>query len=339
MISVIVPVYNTEPVYLKRCLDALLAQRYQAFEILLIDDGSDAATTVRLLNDYSENEKITLIRGANSGVSEARNRGLAHAGGEFICFVDSDDFVTPDCFENAMACFDDTTDAVFFKTVWQDEQGRKIKTDCNAADAIKVFDLSEPRAKNDFLRACLCWDRPDNFTNSIRPEIWAKIFRKNVIGGTRFCREMTMAEDQLFTVGVLQNAQRIKIIDKIGYCYLERKSSLMHTRSPETADQYLAFFRQLLLLFEDKSNILLYEKAYYTYREMLEIFPLRDINDKEKYQAVLHKIHDFRQSEPIKQYLDHIPLVRAKNVPIYDRLLCRFGTCKALITQKHHAQK
>ena len=91
-ISVIVPVYNTEK-YLKRCIDSILAQSYSDFELLLIDDGSTDASPA-ICDEYATNDsRVRVFHKPNGGVSSARNLGLDNARGEWIAFVDSDDWI------------------------------------------------------------------------------------------------------------------------------------------------------------------------------------------------------------------------------------------------------
>ena len=91
-ISVIVPVYNTEK-FLQRCIDSVLAQTYQDFELLLIDDGSkDSSDTI--CDEYAaQDTRVKVFHKENGGVSSARNVGLDNARGEWITFVDSDDYI------------------------------------------------------------------------------------------------------------------------------------------------------------------------------------------------------------------------------------------------------
>lgn len=94
-ISVIVPVYNVEN-YLRRCLDSILAQSFKDFEIILVDDGSKDGSGI-ICDEYKKLDKrISVLHKENGGVSTARNAGIEIAKGEWICFVDSDDYVKPD---------------------------------------------------------------------------------------------------------------------------------------------------------------------------------------------------------------------------------------------------
>jgi glycosyltransferase involved in cell wall biosynthesis len=94
MISVIVPVYNVEP-YLRKCLDSIVSQTYQDLEILVIDDGSTDGSG-KICDEYKRDQRVRVFHTENAGLSAARNLGLDKAHGEWIEFIDSDDWVEPD---------------------------------------------------------------------------------------------------------------------------------------------------------------------------------------------------------------------------------------------------
>ena len=101
LISIIVPAYNSEK-YIAHCLDSILAQTYQNIEIIIVNDGSKDGTT-DIINQYAaEHDRIHAIHQENGGVTRARLNGVAHANGEYIGFVDSDDEIEPDMYELLM---------------------------------------------------------------------------------------------------------------------------------------------------------------------------------------------------------------------------------------------
>ena len=92
LVSIIVPVYNVEK-YLKKCVDSIINQTYKKIEIILIDDGSTDNSSI-ICDYYSKiDSRINVVHKKNGGLSDARNRGLDIANGEYICFIDSDDYV------------------------------------------------------------------------------------------------------------------------------------------------------------------------------------------------------------------------------------------------------
>ncbi len=102
MLSLVVPVYNVAP-YLRQCLDSLLAQTRPADEIIVVDDGSTDGCPAILSEYAGKAPQIRVFRQENGGLSAARNTGMAHAGGRYLAFVDSDDFVAPQMYERLLA--------------------------------------------------------------------------------------------------------------------------------------------------------------------------------------------------------------------------------------------
>ena len=112
--SVIIPVYNTEQ-YLKRCLDSVFAQSYTDFEVICVDDGSTDGSS-GVLTGYDD-ERLKVITQSNQGQGEARNRALEAAQGEYIYFLDSDDYIDETLLESALDIFETTdTDLICFNT-------------------------------------------------------------------------------------------------------------------------------------------------------------------------------------------------------------------------------
>lgn len=115
LLSVIVPVYNTAA-FLPRCMDSILRQTYRNLEIICVNDGSSDGSAV-ILDEYAaKDSRVKVIHQENAGVSVARNRGLDAATGEFVTFVDADDWLEPDSYEKAVPCMEDDVDVVHFGT-------------------------------------------------------------------------------------------------------------------------------------------------------------------------------------------------------------------------------
>ena len=104
-VSVIVPVYNTEK-YLNKCIDSILAQTFTDFELLLIDDGSTDNSGF-ICDEYAEKDKrVKVFHKENGGVSRARNLGIDNAQGEYLSFIDSDDYIRPEMYSELVAIAD-----------------------------------------------------------------------------------------------------------------------------------------------------------------------------------------------------------------------------------------
>ena len=102
-ISIIIPIYNTEK-YLERCIDSVIQQTYRNIEVILVNDGSTDKSS-RICNEYVHRDRrIILIEQKNQGAAAARNTGLKHATGDYIGWVDSDDYIEEDMFKSMLDC-------------------------------------------------------------------------------------------------------------------------------------------------------------------------------------------------------------------------------------------
>lgn len=204
VVSVIVPIYNVEA-YLTQCLDSLVNQTYQNLEIVLIDDGS-LDRCPQICDEYAAKDtRIKVVHKENGGLSSARNAGLDIAIGDYIAFVDSDDWVETDAY------------SVLAQTI-----------ECTNADIVtcginKIMDgKSYPTSSNDGNCTVI-----DNFTairyipdekRNVRFEVWNKLFKRAVIGDIRF-KNKQIYEDVFFDRNVFLKAKTIAVINRNLYDY------------------------------------------------------------------------------------------------------------------------
>ena len=209
MISVIVPVYNVEP-YLKKCLDSVIDQTYRDIEILVIDDGSTDGCG-RICDEYAErDERVKVFHTENRGLSCARNLGLDEAQGEWIGFVDSDDWIEPDMYECLLS--------------------RALET---GADVVEcgVF--------QDFKKKTIVWNRQDLVMSSeeairlllrfeLTNAVWNKIWKRKSFVDIRF-PEDRIFEEHATTFRLFSAVKRICTISPNKYHYRQRADSLSKT--------------------------------------------------------------------------------------------------------------
>ena len=169
LISVIVPVYNSEA-YLDRCIQSITNQDYRCFELLLIDDGSTDKSPIICDRWQKKDWRIKTIHQENGGQSKARNTGLAYAQGDYIAFVDSDDYVTADYLSYLLSLFPQSDDcSVTACNHYIVRKGRSIPNTEEAKD--RVFSAKEA------LESAL-------FHECIDVSPWGKLYKKGVFYGT-----------------------------------------------------------------------------------------------------------------------------------------------------------
>lgn len=219
MLSIIIPVYNVD-LYLTRCLDSVLAQTFQDFEIICIDDAS-TDDSYRILREYAEKDsRIRILRNEqNKGLSYTRNTGLEHAQGEYVYFLDSDDAITPDCIAKISGVAEDTdADIVVFGAI--EKEGEK---------QISVYTFPNEVCNR-------IWDGKKLFTVLHKtigfvPPVQFKLWRRDFLAkaGLRFY-EGIYHEDELFYFEALMNARKVTCIPDLLYFYYRREGSIMRRK-------------------------------------------------------------------------------------------------------------
>ncbi len=207
-VSVIIPVYNTKD-YLRKCLDSLLAQTIDEIEILAVDDGSTDGTT-DLLKEYADKhpERIKAFYKENGGQGSARNLALQYAKGEYLGFVDSDDWVDLDMYEK------------MYEKAKQDNADIVI---CDITDHYPTYDV---------------YHHSSTFTDkfSVTPSACNKIFRSDVIGDIKF-PEGIWYEDFEFTTKNLMCTDNISVIHKDFYhCHCREVSTMSNNNAKKNMD-------------------------------------------------------------------------------------------------------
>lgn len=210
-ISVIVPVYNVEN-YLSACLDSILSQTYQDFEIILIDDGSKDASG-QICDAYAgKDPRIQVVHQENGGVSRARNRGLELATGDLISFIDSDDTLEPDMYELLVRVMrEHNADISHCGYKRFDNQGNLVRK-INGTHRLMIQSGEE---------AIVCMLQGEYFSNSL----WNKLFRNQVVRGLRFQEDLKNNEDVLFNVHAFSRAKTAVFQDEGKYHYYDHPSS------------------------------------------------------------------------------------------------------------------
>lgn len=211
MISVVMPVYNSEK-YLKRAIESILQQTYKDIELIIVDDGSTDRSSV-IINEYAQiDHRVRVISQKNSGVSAARNAGMNIARGEWLYFIDSDDYVDLDFFQDAMhVCrYSD----FIIVGVQKHYVNSNKKDNTIRPENIKI---STPKEYVDFLDIVIKDKSQDLYFNYI----WNKIIRTSIVVDrkARFNENLSLGEDFLFNCDLLEYPIRITTICKAYYHY------------------------------------------------------------------------------------------------------------------------
>lgn len=318
LISIIVPVYNTES-YIERCIDSILAQTYKNIEIIIIDDGStDSSGKIAENYRMKYSDKVVVIHQENRGLSAARNTGLEYAHGNYVTFVDSDDFVAPEMYD------------VMIKKM--KEESAEIAS-CGRNDiypdrSVQHFLLDDEIAMNseEAIRRILIWDGLDISACD-------KVFLQSLWENIRF-PEGRNNEDICTIPYIIKKAQKILHVPYAFYFYCHRKGSITTVyNEKKIKDFYYAFhqFRDFckkhypmirgeLVFYLNHSYLsllMMTEIAHYKGEEKKEAvmylnenwkntFSLNHMSKKEKVIFILLKIHIFNTAIWIKRRIERL---------------------------------
>lgn len=226
MVSVILPVYNTEK-YLDHCIESIIKQSYQDFEIIAINDGS-LDQSLSILERYATvDSRIHVYSQENKGVSAARNYGLDLASGDYVLFIDSDDWIEPDMIEVLVHNLEET------------------KTDISCCQYDRNIDLS--------LKECEVWDSEKAleeflFHRRINGSLVNKLFKRKLLFGISHDSSIRYGEDALFCWKVFMRAKSICVSNNVLY------HVVLHDDSASGAGSYKPIRKDCITVWNTISN-------------------------------------------------------------------------------------
>lgn len=215
-ISVIVPVYNVEK-HLRKCLDSIAEQTYKSLEIILVDDGS-TDTSGSICDEYAlRDERFTVVHNENGGVSMARNVGLDKATGEYIMFVDSDDYI-----ENNIA-------EALIKQIEQYDADMSMCGFKYADTDGSTWNQTDIATAEGCISSDEFWRRFYSGARIIGVTLWAKLYKRSLWQNIRFPIGK-LHEDEFVTHLIMKNCRNIAVTKMPLYYYVQREGSIMNTR-------------------------------------------------------------------------------------------------------------
>ena len=243
MISVIIPVYKVEA-FLPRCIDSIINQTYKDLEIILVDDGSpDKCSSI--CDEYARcDTRIKVIHQTNQGIAAARNAGLNMASGEYIAFVDSDDWLDPDSFQvlHQIAC---DTDADIVEGSYRHYRPWMPSSPIQEGpNTLSITTYTGPEALE---RLYTCTEA----ISDIAIMVWDKLYRADILKNLRFL-EGYVHEDIGFTPLAIYAAKKLVKYDRSFYFYNIRNNSITHSdRSIHKIDSLLQNKKRVRDFFSD----------------------------------------------------------------------------------------
>lgn len=242
LVSIILPVYNAQN-HLARCIGSILNQTYKNIELIILNDGSKDHSLPVCEEFRAKDSRIVLVDKENSGVSDTRNLGLKLAGGEYVQFVDSDDYIDPDFTQHLVeAAETHHADLVIapYKMVIPAGATKPEQVLEKLEDNLGVMSVARPPEVREYgflpagvydkdTFALRLMDKPASYFYSV---LWNKLYRRILLTGNdiQFTSELKWAEDLVFNMQYIQYAETFVSIDKAGYYYVQNPQSICHTQ-------------------------------------------------------------------------------------------------------------
>lgn len=291
LISIIVPVYNVEK-NLAECLESIINQSYTNIEIILIDDGSTDQSGA-ICDCYAKKDtRIKLTHQDNMGLSAVKNAGIAKSAGEYIMFVDSDDYISHDMCEKLInAGLENNCDMAVCRFQFVDDNHNQIEHLFGVCREIPDRILSG----KEFITS-LC-----NNYNVVYVVSWNKIYRKNILQNIKY-EEGKFQEDELIIHHLADKCERIVFIPDICYFYRQRSDSIMNKQhNLGKLDNTIGFLDRLEFI---KSRGYEQDTIFRLEKEIISDFirTLRSLNKNDKtHIAEIKKFH--KKLKPLSKHL------------------------------------
>lgn len=243
LISIIIPVYNSDKT-INRCVDSILSQTFNNWELLLIDDGSTDRSG-ELCDEYSaKDQRIKVFHKKNGGVSSARNLGLNNVKGEWITFCDSDDFVYPNWLKNYVDNISDGIDLI-----------------CQAFECDKplVHEFKDKRIFGITYKGCIQDGILLLYKNDILGYLWVKLFKRSIIESykLRFDTRYNYQEDQEFCFKYFCYIKTIVCIENVGYYYYIPDWNLKYLQKNNMFYLYQSLYKSAMIIYYKNFNNLI----------------------------------------------------------------------------------
>lgn len=275
-VSVVVPVYNTEK-YLQRCIQSILGQTYERLELILIDDGSTDSSGTLCDAAAQKDSRVKVLHKENEGAGEARNYGINMAEGDYICFVDSDDYIAHRYIE------------IMLKTA--------ERYDCGLVQCNFLFggeqNYSFFKEENDEEKPLILNNREAFETRKTKIIICAKLYKIELFQNIRYPK-LSIHDDEFVTYKLIYNSSRVALLNQALYYYYNTNDSIMRTRKEYYPENFIAAYDERIQYFRDRGEKQL---ELISYKEkcvrLAQIYGkcIRDKNNKNDKKHLLELYH------------------------------------------------
>ena len=273
--SIIIPVYNVE-MYISKCIESVKEQTLTDFECLIIDDGTKDKSIEKAIEAIGNDERFKIYHKTNGGLSDARNYGIDKATGEYLFFLDSDDYIGNTLLEDTY------------------NMAKKCDSDIVCFDMMYVYDNDEEKISSGADFECKSY-KDDKSVIFINNSSNNKIYRRSFMSDKRFIKGMWYEDLAVIPVW-LSKANNVSHVGKPLYYYLQREGSISHSADPRIFDIYKALNIIKEELHTDLTDL------YLDNCLIMTTLRIRDIEDKDMRIDFYYKHVDYLDNDCPKWY-------------------------------------
>lgn len=278
LISVIVPVYNAET-YIERCIESMLNQSYEYFELILVNDGS-IDNSLEICKEFaSKDNRIVVLDRPNGGPSAARNMGLSNMRGKYVVFADSDDYVSPNYLENLYLAA---------------KQGQYDIVQCNFESTNEINKKSE---KVIYKQTDTKEVTKVEALNGRKYKVtaWAKIYSSSIFKDFKF--EGIIHEDDASYYIFVNRAKKLAILNETLYFYYMSENSIMRNNKKDISDAFISIYEERIQYFRENEEKELLEESYDRFCLVLMLNLINsyqnasNVNDRKKWITLFNQYY------------------------------------------------
>lgn len=293
LVSIIVPIYNVEK-YLEKCVKSIIQQSYINIEIILVDDGSTDSSAAMCDFLSEANKRIIVIHKTNGGLSDARNVGIKAAKGDYLMFVDSDDYIELNMIDELVQyALNNRLDVLEFNGI------REYNTHKDLMHKGGMNKVCEVMNGQNYMLSCI---KHDIFTAAA----WLKFIKRElIINNGLYFKVGRIHEDEIWSPQLMLKAQRVKYLDKTYYHYVMRMGSITHNKDcDKNVIAYLNNCYELKQIYKDSNLSFRVKNGLFDYlarQYMASVsIGLYDIN---VYHSIMQRFFPLTNARSIETYI------------------------------------
>lgn len=324
MISIIVPVYKVEK-YIKQCVDSIIAQTYKDIEIILVDDGSPDNCPYICDNYAKADSRIKVVHKKNGGLMSARQAGLRAATGDYIGFVDGDDWIEPDMYEHFAAVIEKyNPDMALCEFYFAYPQKDELSSQKLSKPYFEKDDMEQEIYPTMLFKGVY-------FMTGINPCCWSKVFKRELLEKNLYnvTTKIKIGEDAAFTYPCLLEANSVAYVDKFLYHYRINQESMTKAYDIHLEDTILIPFEILKDVFSGSEYDFSNQINYYLI--FLVNFVIRNEAHPNNKKSLKEKIRTFKRFASNEDVVSAAKSVELSRLPKHTQLIVKFLSMKSSV--------